>query len=293
MSFSQLNNFKDSLKNLPPEKQLSATQDFISQIKDPEERYIAETMFLIGQTINISDQKQHIVVLIHGIRTHAEWQERLAEKLKNEAGIDAYPIGYGYFDVFKFWFPIFTREEPVARVLREIRTLRSKNPNADISIVAHSFGTYIISRILSNETDVKIHRLQLCGSIISLKYRWDKVVSRISGKAVNDAGTQDIWPVLASLLSWGYGASGAFGFKTVSVKDRYHNCGHSDFFTDEHMSKYWIPLLVDGQIVTSEWSSLRTPRGLIINLLSWLPFKSLLGLYLIYIFVFPKFLSLI
>ncbi len=285
MSFSQLNSFKDSLKNLPPEKQLSATQDFINQIKDPEERYIAETMFFIGQTISSSEQKQHIVVLIHGIRTHAEWQERLAEKLKNEAGIEAFPIGYGYFDVFKFWFPFFTREEPVVRVLREIRTLRSKNPNADISIVAHSFGTYIISRILSNETDVEIHRLQLCGSIISLKYRWDQVDSRISGKAVNDAGTQDIWPVMASLLSWGYGASGAFGFKTVSIKDRFHNCGHSDFFTDEHMRKYWIPLLIDGQIVSSEWSSLRTSRGLFINFLSWLPFKSLLGLYLIYRFV--------
>jgi hypothetical protein len=165
--------------------------------------------------------------------------------------------------------------------LRELRTLRTKYPNADISIVAHSFGTYIVSQILSEETDIQIHRLQLCGSIISLKYRWDKVVSRITGKVVNDAGTSDYWPVMASLLSWGYGASGVFGFKTISVKDRYHDCGHSDFFSDEHMSKYWVPLLVDGQVVLSDWTSTRPSPGILINLLNWFPFKSAVGVSLL------------
>ena len=197
MSNSTLEQVQYQLANSPAEQHLSIIKNHIQQITDPEKRAIAENMFLLGQTLPHTQYKQNIVVLIHGIRTHAEWQERLAQKLVIEANIEAFPIGYGYFDAFKFWCPFFTRKEPVNRVLREIRTLRTKYPNANISTVAHSFGTYIVSQILSDETDIQVHRLQLCGSIISLKYRWDKVISRITGNTVNDAGTRDIWPVMA------------------------------------------------------------------------------------------------
>lgn len=245
------------IDDAPAEQRLFIIQQYIRQIHDPEQRAVAESMFLLGQAHPIAQPKKNIVVLIHGIMTHAVWQERLAEKLKTEANIDAFPIGYVFFDVVKFWCPFFTRQEPINRVERELRVLHEQYPDANISVVAHSFGTYIMAQILIEKTDIKIHRLQLCGSIISKKYRWDQVRDRISGKVLNDAGTRDYWPVVASLLSWGYGASGTFGFKTALVKDRFYNCGHSDFFKDEHMCKYWIPLLADGQVVQSEWNQSR------------------------------------
>jgi hypothetical protein len=254
----------------------------LEQISDPDQRVLAETMFLLGQALPNVPSKENVVILIHGIKTHAVWQERLAQKLITEAGIEVFPIGYGFLDALSFWCPFFTRKEPINRVLREFRAIRRTYPNANISVVAHSFGTYIMSEILNEETDVEIHRLQLCGSIISLKYRWDKVVSRITGKlVVNDAGTKDYWPVMASLMSWGYGPSGVFGFKTTSVKDRYHDCGHSDFFSDEHMTKYWIPLLLDGQVVLSDWTHSRPSPGIWISFLNWFPLKSLLGLSIV------------
>lgn len=262
----------------PTEQRLLIIQEYIRQIHDPEQRAVAESMFLLGQAHQCAQPRQNIVVLIHGIMTHAVWQERLAEKLKEEVNIDAFPIGYDFFDVLKFWCPFFTRQGPINRVERELRVLHEQYPNADISVVAHSFGTYVIAQILSEKVDIKIHRLQLCGSIIPKKYRWDQVKERISGKVLNDAGTRDCWPVMASLLSWGYGASGTFGFKTVLVKDRFYDCGHSDFFGDEHMRKYWIPMLVDGQVVPSEWSKSRPSPGWIIVLLNWLPLKSLIGI---------------
>jgi len=108
---------------------------------------------------------------------------------------------------------------------------------------------------------------------------------------INDAGTSDYWPVLASLLSWGYGASGAFGFKTICVKDRFHDCGHSDFFSDEHMQKYWVPFLVDGQVVTSDWTLSRPTPSKIISFLNWLPLKSFIAIGLLYL-IFHSYLTL-
>lgn len=277
-----IDQLRQDLASLPPEHHLPAVQAYTRRIADPEERAFAESLFLLGLELPQPPSQKHLVVLIHGIRTHAVWQESLASKLDSIGSIETFPIGYGFLEVLSFLLPGKTREDPIARVARELRTLREKYGNAKISVVAHSFGTYIISRILSEETDIGIYRLQLCGSIIPEKYRWDKVSYRISGVVVNDAGTRDYWPVMASISTWGYGATGTFGFKKASVKDRFHNCGHSDFFNDEHMDKYWVPLLVDGQVVPSTWTPSRR-FSWPISLLNRLPLKTGLGIFLLWL----------
>lgn len=282
---SIINQLRLRLANAPATQHLSIVKETIGQITDPDERALAECMFILGQSVPSTQLK--VIVLVHGIRTHAVWQERLAEKLTSESNVEVYPIGYGYLDVVRFWCPFLTRRGPINRVLRELRTIQSNHPGAEISVVAHSFGTYILSNILSEETDIKFQRIQLCGSIISSNYRWDKVISRVTGKlVVNDAGTKDVWPILATLMTWGYGNSGTFGFKTANVKDRFHNCGHSDFFSDGHMQKYWVPLLIDGQIISSTWNASRPSPGFIITWLNILPVKTIAGLLLVWFF-FP------
>lgn len=269
------------LENSPLEGRLELAKKLLGAISNPADRAIAELLMLTGQ-FDQNCVKKHIVVLIHGIRTHAVWQERLAESLNLIPNVEAYPIGYGFFDALRFLSPVATRKYPISRVTRELRTLRADNPDADISVVAHSFGTYIISEILNEETDIRFHRIQLCGSIIDIKYRWDKVKSRIKGQVVNDAGTKDIWPVIASVVTWGFGSSGTFGFKTASVRDRYYHCGHSDFFEENHMETYWIPLIVDGEIKPSKWTSSRSSPGFFIAFINIVPLKSLLFLSLGY-----------
>ncbi|MYM85726.1 hypothetical protein GTP91_00875 [Rugamonas sp. FT82W] len=264
----------EKLELIPEENRLNFVKSEIRKIGDPREREIAETCVLAGMSLAKSAPEK-IVVLIHGIRTHAEWQERLAEQLNNVNNIRVYPVGYGYLDVLRFWCPLWTRREPIDKILRELRAIRTNHKNSEISVVAHSFGTYIISQILADATDVELQRLQLCGSIIHTKYRWDKVKYRIKGIVVNDVGTKDIWPVLASLITWGYGVSGTFGFKTSFVSDRYHNCEHSDFFDNAHMRKYWIPLIVDGQNVKSEWTGSRPSPGKLVTILNIIPLKTL------------------
>ncbi|MFW2470346.1 esterase/lipase family protein [Burkholderia pseudomallei] len=263
------------LQVIPADQRLAYIQAKLGEIGDTDERALVEAGVLLGMNAGAIAPREHVVVLVHGIRTYAEWQERLAAHL-TEAGFEhVYPIGYGFFDALRFLCPFFTRQQPIDRVTREIRTIKAKHGSADISVVAHSFGTYVLSKILDEATDLRFHRIVLCGSIVPTKYRWDKVVDRVKGSVVNDVGTKDYWPVAASKASWGYGASGTFGFKTATVKDRFHYCGHSDFFTDEIMTRFWVPLLQDGQLVPSDWTRSRPPAHSLLSLLSWLPVKTL------------------
>jgi len=200
-------------------------------------------------------KKTHSVVLLHGIRTQAEWAQKTAAILETDAAIRAVPIRYQFFDLLRFLIPISTfRSPPIQRVTKLIRDELSRNPT-HLSVVAHSFGTYILAKILENESDIKFHRVILCGSIISDSFEWEKYAHRISDdsdgdwKIVNDCGMRDILPVIAKSVTWGYGSSGRFGFGHPRVKDRFFDIGHSDYFKEEFVKKNWLPFLSNGRVV--------------------------------------------
>lgn len=260
------------MARIPENNSLQDYKLFLSSIEDPVEREIAETAFSFGHAVG-APARQQVIVLLHGIRTEAIWQEVLAEEFRDHWNLETFPIGYGVLDVLRFLCPIWTRKGSVERVTLELRNVRRKFPNADVSVIAHSFGTYVLSKILEEHTDIAFHRIQLCGAVIPERYRWDKVISRISGQIVNDVGTKDIWPLLAKSSTWGFGESGLLGFKTIDVRDRFFEYGHSDFLTVSHARKFWIPLLLDGQIVRSPFTKKRKASGFLVGVLRFLPLK--------------------
>jgi hypothetical protein len=218
---------------------------------------------------------QIVVALLHGIRTEAPWQDMVAAEIKRASSIEVFPIGYGWLDVLRFWWPWRTRMKPLERVLRELRSIRSRFPNADLVVVAHSFSTYLMSKVLEEHKDIRIARLLLCGSIIPVDYRWDKAIHAGDTTVVNEVGTRDGWPVFARVSSWGYGCSGTMGFKTSLVVDRYFDMGHSDFFTHEHVNQYWLPFLLSSNLIQSPWSAKRPTPGYFLSLLGGLPYIKL------------------
>lgn len=258
---------------------LREIKEAVDSVTNPRHRAVLETALLTHHSV--FNEPEKIVVLIHGIRTHAEWQERLKGLLATH-NIKAYPIGYGFYDVLRFLCPFLTRRRPQERVARELRSVRVNHPAAEISVVAHSFGTYVVTEVLADATDIRLHRLLLCGSVVPTNYRWDKIRSRVTGAILNDAGVKDIWPAL-SKMTWGYGPSGTVGFKTADVEDRFHWCGHSGFFEDDHMESYWIPFLKDGQVVPPKGGR-RHATPWYISIFCRLPLKIIATLMLIYAF---------
>lgn len=249
---------------------LQELQHHLQSFNDPNERRIAEAaLFLPAAAV---PQQKHIVVLLHGMNTNAEWQEALAEAIRNSSHIEPAVVGYGDFHPVKFWVPYIFRRGRIKKVLKDLRGIREDNPDADISIVAHSFGTYIVSKILKACSDVKFHRILLCGAIVDTDYDWHAVSKQFTKPVINDIGRRDIWPSMAKSWSWGFGNSGCFGFQHSRVRDRHFTYGHSGFLNVAHMQKYWMPYLLDGRVVASRYSTKRKAmawREKALRSLSW------------------------
>jgi hypothetical protein len=200
----------------------------------------------------------------------------VSDTLAKERELKVISIKYGYFDALRFWCPVGTRRAPVREVLRLIRDAMARYPGAEVSVLAHSFGTYAVGRILRDEPDIRLRRLVLCGSVLPRRFRWDHVGSRVREEVINDCGSRDIWPVLAQATSWGYGATGTFGFGAPGVRDRAHDITHSDYFTREFVERYWLPWFRSGTFVPSPWTAAQPPAPWWRSFLTVVPLRWLL-----------------
>jgi pimeloyl-ACP methyl ester carboxylesterase len=154
----------------------------------------------------------HLVILIHGINTHALWESSLKETLI-ECGFKVAPTSYGMLNVGRFLLPVsWFRDQAVNRVLTGIKTgIRIHEPER-VSVIAHSFGTYVMAKIMADYPELRWHRIIFCGSVVSESFPLHQFLERFQYPILNDVGTRDIWPALAESVTWGYGSVGSYGF---------------------------------------------------------------------------------
>ena len=195
-----------------------------------------------GKSEDAVDAGPHLVVLVHGIRTHAEWYVAVRNELEKE-GFTVALSSYGRLDLFRFLVPVpYFRKSAANKVERLIHAAMDSCGAKRLSVIAHSFGTCIIS-ILLRETEIRFRKIIFCGSVVSSNFPFQAVSGRYE-TIVNEVGTRDYWPILASSGTWGYGSTGAFGFKHPRVFDRYHRgVSHSAFLNPEFCRKWWFPIL--------------------------------------------------
>lgn len=220
---------------------------------------------------------RRLVILVHGIRTQAEWQGPIRHLFESDGHTTVEPAGYEYFDVFRFLCPFWTRRRPVEVVLGKVREAIElhRNKYDELVIVAHSFGTYILGKILEDNPEIKPERVLLCGSILRASYRWRFLPNR-PRVILNEAGSRDIWPILAKSVTWGYGSTGTFGFKSPGIRDRFHDAAHSDYFKDGFAEKYWVKWIQDEQLELTQFDkSRRPPTPFYKNVLEVIPLKYL------------------
>jgi hypothetical protein len=237
---------------------------------------------------NESPTDFQVVLLIHGIRTEADWGPMVRSKIEVPGKIEVIPIKYGYLDAFRFWFPFWTRNRPIERVYTQIRVAlqvaHERDPHAKLSIIAHSFGTYIIGQILKQGFDLHIHRLILCGSVLPQNFPWEQYQGRFDReKVINECGKTDIWPVLAQSTSWGYGASGTQGFGAVLVKDRFHAGGHGQYFEPDFVEKSWEPFIRRGKFEGTKYEVQMPPTPWWMSVLGIFPLRWLVIAIIVFV----------
>lgn len=191
---------------------------------------------------------RRVVALIHGIRTDGFWSDTVGPEL-TASDVDWVKVGFGVFDLARFLAPLpYFRTRVVRKVATALRHEMKARGIKRISVVAHSFGTYVISRILrSDETsDIDFDVVVLCGSIVRRDFPWDAARSRCT-RVVNECGTRDFWPVLAGKLLPIYGPSGTVGFESATLAvNRYYSLRHSGFLTPDFSKTNWLPLWAPG-----------------------------------------------
>jgi len=226
-------------------KLAQVTWAFVAGTKGP-----CDWLHALRRFFSALGDKPRLIVLIHGIRTHAAWQERLRSLIRqHDPTSKVVPLKYGYFDVLSFLCPLFTRQGPLRRITAELRSAIANHQDHELVVIAHSFGTYLVAEAFRRDEELRVARLLLCGSVIEPNYEWNARKRQLMEQEVlNEVGTRDVWPVLATTATWGFGPSGTFGFGSANVRDRFHDGGHSDFFNTDFMEKFWVPFVLKGTI---------------------------------------------
>jgi hypothetical protein len=117
-------------------------------------------------------------------------------------------------------------------------------PPKRISIISHSFGTYVTGRLLTDYPEFFWYRIIFCGSVVRDDFPFDQVLDRFGSPLLNEVGTRDYWPAMAESVGWGYGSVGSNGFNRPPVETRWHyGFRHSDFLTKAFCSEFWVPFL--------------------------------------------------
>ena len=159
-----------------------------------------------------------VICPLHGIRTLAVWQKGLSD-LAGSYGwvcrLDRW--SYGRFSLLAFFTP-WSREATLGWLRRQYdaethdRRLLIEKGQAP-SVVAHSFGTYILGYTLLRFDFIRFNKVILCGSILPRDFPWDQLIARGQVQAVrNEFGVRDPWVKWVRWFVRGTGPSGAVGF---------------------------------------------------------------------------------
>ena len=201
---------------------------------------------------NVPPQKQDrhgLVISVHGIRTRGTWQKELAGSLSAQ-GFVVEAVDYGFFRAFRLLLPSQRRKQ-VEWFRDQYELICSRHQgllddNSRPSVVAHSFGTYLVAVALAKYEELCFDRIILCGSIVPADYEWPTLPSHRFTRLLNDYGRQDLWAKLAQWFIADAGDSGSGGFERDEdrvVQREHATFCHSDYFYRLNYEKRWIPFL--------------------------------------------------
>jgi hypothetical protein len=259
-------------KSIPEHDRLGYIKGALLAIEDEVLRHGLEDLLI---TFSGADdiRRHHIVVLVHGIATRALWFEPLAELLNQIPNVSTKRLYYGYFDVIRFLIP-FLRKGPIDRLRTQLALISRDNERANVSVIAHSFGTYAVTKILADDAAIRLFRLVLCGSVVDRRFAWHKMAGLVEKQPIiNECGELDIWPLLAASSTWGYGASGTYGFEHQATMDRFHRLSHSGFFSPHFFESYWIPLWANADASPQIIAAPRTGTPPLLQIAGRIPLK--------------------
>lgn len=123
-----------------------------------------------------------VVFVVHGIRDKGYWTRkvsRVVTAMGRDSGKDVLAIAptYGYFAMLPFILP-WTRRAKIEWLLDMYVNARCWHPDARVSYVGHSNGTFIMAGAVEACSAVRFHEVVFAGSVVRSTFDWSPYVSR-------------------------------------------------------------------------------------------------------------------
>lgn len=108
-----------------------------------------------------------VIVTVHGIRwkSHKDWQNDLADYIKRENPlIKVFNFRYGHIISIMSWLisvsawlrlPFWVRARYVKKLVKFLYKIKKKIPHAEISIIGHSFGGWLIEQAMIRDDEIE------------------------------------------------------------------------------------------------------------------------------------------
>ncbi|WIL44499.1 hypothetical protein QPJ96_21840 (plasmid) [Pantoea agglomerans] len=197
-----------------------------------------------------------VLVTIHGIMTHAEWNANLIP-IANSNGWIVAPYIYGFTSA-DILFNKAKRKEAVDAFRDWIFSVQENfcQKGEKISVIAHSFGTYLIGAYLDGFDEfppVNFNTIILTGSILNEDYDWESCAGFKVGRVRNEIAPNDQW------VSWMqkkpsewlgldplFGQAGTKGFTSQSkilTQPTNKIFDHNNVIKKDVITSMWMPYL--------------------------------------------------
>jgi pimeloyl-ACP methyl ester carboxylesterase len=178
---------------------------------------------VVGAAPKPNPDVDDVVFVIHGIRDLGYWTEKIGLRIARHAmascsqRIALETSTYGYFPLLSFLRP-GARQQKVEWLMDRITEAKSRFPNASLSYVGHSHGTYLIKKAMRDYPAVRFKHIVLAGSVLRTDENWAALLAagRVA-KVLNFVASADwvvaFFPNAMQLLRWqDVGGAGHRGF---------------------------------------------------------------------------------
>lgn len=167
---------------------------------------------------------RNVVFIVHGIRDHGFWTNRVARRIQRAAREEGQKYititsSYGYFPMWPFIFSYFKRQMNVFWLMDQYTLALAKYPNARFSFVGHSNGTYLLASALKMYPSCRFDRVVFAGSVIRTTFPWDRMIAAGRIREIRNFVATNDWVVAVfpgvyeQLGISDLGRSGSDGFK--------------------------------------------------------------------------------
>lgn len=194
-----------------------------------------------------------VLVSIHGILSNAEWNAEISPIASSQKWIFA-PFMYCEDNSADLIINKKKAKRIIERFRHWIYDIQCRYPYC-ISVIAHSFGTYILASYISGFDEflpIQLNAVILTGSILSPDFDWESHRGVRVARILNEVAPNDQWVKHMPKLNWIYsdplyGDSGVVGFKKPSrILTQKSNdiFDHNNVIKRDVIEQHWMPFLM-------------------------------------------------